>query len=89
MLKKKEIKLGLLTNIDMLLIVEKLLEVEYVIQLIDIQQQTKSVFTSIWLPPANFEPLAREKSHSPDTNHSILFYFHPKVTGSLVTWLGP
>ena len=38
--KTTEIKLDLLTDIDMLLIIEKGIEVEYVVQYIDMQKHT-------------------------------------------------
>ena len=39
-------------------------------------------------PAANFEPLSRRQLHSLDVNHCV-FIFDPKVTGNLVTKLGP
>ena len=42
-LKKTEVKLELLTDIDMLLMVQKKLEEEYVTQFIDIQKLIKNI----------------------------------------------
>ena len=40
-------------------------------------------------PTANFGPLSRGQPKPSEVNHCVMFIFDSKVTGSLVTRLGP
>lgn len=67
-----------------------LLSIKNALQIFNFKFKLPSgTFFICYLGRANFGPLLRGKSHSPDFNHSVLSMFNSKFSGRLVLMMDP